>query len=238
MIPLKDTIPSQTFPFVNILLILANSLIFLFEVSLSPAELQSLLHTFGVIPARFFATSGNGPENLLARYFPLFTSMFLHGGWFHVIGNMWYLWIFGDNVEDRMGHIRYFLFYILCGLGAGLAQTYFNPASTVPTIGASGAIAGVMGAYMVSFPRARVITLVFIIFFIDIIEIPAFFFLGIWVFMQFLQGTASLMAPANLGGVAWWAHIGGFVMGAVLVFFFRKSKGKAPRFYPDQYSPW
>jgi len=238
MFPLKDTIPSQTFPFVNIFLIIVNSVLFLFEVSLGPQELQAFLQQFGVIPAKFFWMAQNEPANIIGRYFPLLTSMFLHGGWFHIIGNMWFLWIFGDNVEDRMGHARYFIFYILVGILAGLTQIYLNPTSTVPTIGASGAIAGVMGAYFILFPHSRIITMIFIFFFVDIIEIPAFFFLGIWFLIQFFQGTASLMAPSGMGGVAWWAHFGGFVAGAILVFFFKKPKRKMRPIYPDQYFPW
>ncbi len=238
MFPLKDTIPSQTFPFVNIFLIIINSVVFLFEVSLGPQQLQAFIHQFGVIPAKFFLMAQNDPANVVGRYLPIFTSIFLHGGWFHIIGNMWFLWIFGDNVEDRMGHFRYFIFYILVGLLAGITHIYLNPASTVPTIGASGAIAGVMGAYFILFPNSRIITLIIIVFFVDIIEIPAFFFLGFWFLLQFFQGTASLMAPTNMGGVAWWAHFGGFVAGAILVFFFKKPKKKLRRFYPDQYFPW
>ena len=236
MIPLKDTIPSRTIPFVNYLLILVNSIIFLYEVSLGQ-QLQSVLHTFGIIPARYFALAQQEPANIVARFFPFFTSMFLHGGWLHVIGNMWYLWIFGDNVEDRMGHGRYLIFYLLCGLAAGFAHVYMNPDSRIPTIGASGAIAGVMGAYFILYPFARVITLIPIFFFIQIVEIPAFFFLGFWILLQFFQGTLSL-AVQHGGGVAWWAHLGGFVAGMVLVFVFRKSRRRMYRVYPDQFFPW
>lgn len=145
--------------------------------------------------------------------------MFIHGGWLHIIGNMWYLWIFGDNVEDRLGHIRFLIFYLLCGVGAGIVHTFLNSASVVPSVGASGAIAGVLGAYAISYPTARVLTLVPILFFIQIIEIPAAFVLGFWFLMQFLSGTASLAVAtsANAGGVAWWAHVGGFVIGMLLI---------------------
>ena len=147
--------------------------------------------------------------------------MFLHGGWLHLLGNMLFLYIFGDNVEDRLGHVRYFFFYILCGVLAIVAHLITNPSSRVPTIGASGAIAGVMGAYFFLFPYARVVTLIFIFFFIDIIEIPAFFFLAFWFILQFLNGTMSFSAQNALsGGVAWWAHIGGFLAGIVLLFVF------------------
>ncbi len=236
MFPLKDNIPSRTFPWVNYALIIINSVVFLYEVSLGP-QLQQFIQTWGAIPARYFWLMENEPHNYVARYLPIFTSMFLHGGWFHIIGNMWFLYIFGDNVEDRMGHGRYLLFYLLAGFGASLAHIYINPESTLPTVGASGAISGVMGAYFMLYPFARVITLIVVFIFVDIIEIPAFFYLGFWVFLQFIQGTASLFAK-QAGGVAWWAHLGGFVVGAILVFFFKKPKRKMPRVYPDQYYPF
>ncbi len=219
MIPLRDTIPSRSFPFVTISLIVVNSLFFLLELMLGP-HLNDFIKLFGVIPAKYFWLAEHQPGNLFERFFPLFSSMFLHGGWLHLIGNMWYLWIFGDNVEDAMGHGRFFLFYLLSGLGAGLVHIYINAGSTVPTIGASGAISGVMGAYFVLFPHSRVLTIIPIFFFIEILEIPAFFFLGFWIFLQFFQGTASLSLPDQVGGVAWWAHLGGFVFGALLSFLF------------------
>ncbi len=238
MIPLKDDIPSRTFPFITIMLIIINSLIFLFEISLSQGELMELFEYFGVIPARFLALISVQKFLDPSQFYTLFTSMFLHGGWFHIIGNMWYLWIFGDNVEDRMGHFRYLIFYILCGIGAGLTHIYLNPTSTVPTIGASGAISGVMGAYFILYPRARVLTLVPVFIFVEILVIPAFFYLGFWVFMQFIEGTLLFLVPSNAGGVAVWAHFGGFILGAIFVFFFRKPKHRVPRTYVDQYFPW
>ncbi len=237
MFPIRDTIPSRTFPYVTIALIFINSLIFLYEVSLGP-YLDTFIRTYGLIPQQFYASAQQGAGGVLGRYLPLFTSMFLHGGWFHIIGNMWYLWIFGDNVEDRLGHGRFFLFYILCGLAAGFTHLWFNPSSTVPTVGASGAIAGVMGAYFLLFPTSRIITLVFIIFFIEIIEIPAFFYLGIWFLMQFINGAATLSLTHQGGGVAWWAHFGGFVAGAILVPFLKKPKRKLSRVYHDHYFRW
>jgi len=234
--PLKDNIPSRTLPWVNYGLIIINSLVFLYEVSLGP-QLQQFIQTWGVIPAHYFHLAETQPHNYIARFLPIFTSMFLHGGWFHIIGNMWFLYIFGDNVEDRMGHGRYLLFYLLSGFGATLAHIYINPTSTLPTVGASGAISGVMGAYFMLYPFARVLTLIIVFIFVDIIEIPAFFYLGFWIFLQFIQGTASLFA-GQAGGVAWWAHLGGFVVGAFLVFFFKKPKRKIPRVYPDQYFPF
>jgi len=161
----------------------------------------------------------DNPEPITAVALPFIASMFLHGGWLHLIGNMWYLWIFGDNVEDRLGHVRFLLFYLLCGIGAGIAHTLLNPASRIPSIGASGAIAGVLGAYFVTFPFAKVLTVVPILFFVQILEIPAILVLGLWFLMQFLYGTASLAVAtsANTGGVAWWAHVGGFLIGIVLL---------------------
>ena len=202
MFPLSDVIPSRTTPVVTVGLIVVNALVFLFEVTLTDRQLQLFALTYGVVPAEFTWTT-------------VLTSMFLHGGWLHFLGNMLYLWIFGDNVEDRLGHVRYLLFYVFCGAAAALGQTAIQPYSTVPMIGASGAIAGVMGAYFVLFPHSRVLTAVFIFFFLDLIEIPAVFFLGIWFLMQFFSGVGSLSADAAQGGVAFWAHIAGFFVGGV-----------------------
>ena len=220
MIPLKDTIPSRTVPFVNYTIILINLLCFLYQLSLGP-HLEKFLYVWGVVPAQFFAPLSIGHLHLSQRILPLFTSMFLHGGWLHFLGNMLYLYIFGDNVEDRLGHARYLLFYLLCGVLAAAVHLLTNTGSRVPTIGASGAIAGVMGAYFFLFPYARVVTLIIVIFFVDVVEIPAFFFLAFWFILQFLNGTVSFGAQDALsGGVAWWAHIGGFMSGIVLLFAF------------------
>ena len=209
MIPLRDVIPSRTTPYVTIGIIILNCLAFLFELSLSQRMLQPFLMMYGVVPALF-----SWPTVL--------TSMFLHGGWLHIAGNMLYLWIFGDNVEDRLGHGRFLVFYLLSGTVAALAQVLTSPGSTVPTIGASGAIAGVMGAYFVLFPHSRVLTLVPLLVFWEIIEIPAIFFLGIWFLMQLFSGVGSLaVSSASSGGIAFWAHIAGFVAGLVGVFIFR-----------------
>jgi hypothetical protein len=224
MIPLKDNIPSSTFPFVNISLIFINIAVFFYEVSLGP-YLERLIFHFGVIPSKFLFLLSSQTFNPLATFLPLFTSLFLHGGWLHVIGNMLYLWIFGDNVEDRLGHFRYLFFYLLCGIGAGMSHIITQASSHIPTIGASGAIAGVMGAYFVLFPKARVITLVPIFFFIQLIEIPAFFFLVFWFFIQLFSGTFSLGSSELVtGGIAFWAHIGGFICGIILLFFLKKRR--------------
>ena len=232
MIPFKDNIKSRTVPFVTILLIIANVLAFLFELTLSPRGLSVLMINFGVVPAYVFSWQRllGSPVALLL---PFVASMFLHGGWMHLIGNMWYLGIFGDNVEDRLGHFRFLIFYLLCGVGAGIVHTIFNAGSTVPSVGASGAIAGVLGAYAISFPSARVLTLLPIFFFVQIIEIPAVFVLGFRFVMQFLEGTASLAVStsANTGGVAWWAHVGGFLIGIMLLGVFTRK----PRYDYSRY---
>jgi membrane associated rhomboid family serine protease len=220
MIPLKDTIPSRTVPFVNYTIILINLVCFLYQISLG-YHLEQFLYSWGVVPAKFFAPFSSNQIGIIDRVFPLVTSMFLHGGWLHFLGNMLYLYIFGDNVEDRLGHVRYFLFYLLCGVLAAAVHLLTNTGSRIPTIGASGAIAGVMGAYFFLFPYARVVTLIIVIFFIDVVEIPAFFFLAFWFLLQFYSGTVSFGThDAMSGGVAWWAHIGGFIAGILLLFAF------------------
>ena len=191
----------------------------MYELSLG-RYLEPFIARYGVIPAQVFEwPQSDLPLSVVT--IPFFTSMFLHGGWLHLLGNMLYLWIFGDNVEDRLGHFTYLVFYLLCGLGAGIVHTVLNYYTVVPSIGASGAIAGVLGAYLVSYPRARILTLVPIFIFVQFIEIPALIVLGFWFIMQFFSGAASLAAAsANAGGVAWWAHVGGFVIGMILVGLF------------------
>jgi membrane associated rhomboid family serine protease len=202
MFPVSDVIPSRTVPVVTVGLIILNSLVFLYQVTLGPAGLNEFMASYAVIPAWFWWPS-------------LVTSQFLHAGWMHVIGNMLYLWIFGDNVEDRLGHVPFLIFYLGAGAAAALLQVLFNPFSGIPMVGASGAIAGVMGAYFVLYPQSRVLTAIFILFFFDLVEIPAIFFLGFWFLMQLLSGVGSLGASnAAAGGVAFWAHVGGFVVGA------------------------
>jgi membrane associated rhomboid family serine protease len=216
MIPFRDNIPSRSFPIINILIIGINIVAFVYELSLG-SGLQRFINHYALIPAHVL--SWPAPHVTLEQVaMPFLTAMFLHAGWLHLIGNMLYLWIFGDNVEDRLGHINYLFFYILCGLGAGIAHTIINAGSTVPSLGASGAIAGVLGAYLVSYPFARVLTLVPILIFLQVIEIPAIIVLGFWFVMQFLYGAASLMTTSgNSGGTAWWAHVGGFVIGILLL---------------------
>ena len=210
MIPLRDVIPSRTTPYITVTIIILNVLAWLFELALPPDVRTLFLQVYGVVPADFHATT-------------LITSMFLHGGWMHVLGNMWYLWIFGDNVEDRLGHGRFIVFYLLCGVIAALGQIAIDPQSTLPTIGASGAIAGVMGAYFVLYPRSRVLTLIPLIIFWEIIELPAIVLLGFWFVMQlFSAGTIAITASTGGGGVAFAAHVAGFVIGMIGGLLFRK----------------
>lgn len=217
MFPIRDNIPSRSTPFVMYGIILFNAYIFYNELVISDAELEKMVGLFGLIPYELMQGLSANPANVFL-YVPLITNLFLHGGWLHVIGNMWYLKIFGDNIEDRMGHGMFFLFYIFCGVIANVVQIIVDPASQIPTIGASGAISGVLGAYLVCFPSAKVSTVVFLFIFLTVIEIPALLFLGLWFFMQLQSGAASLfMAGSN---VAWWAHVGGFLAGMALVKFF------------------
>jgi membrane associated rhomboid family serine protease len=236
VIPLRDDVPSRTVPFVNYAIIAVNGLAFFLEVGLGP-RLESFIRANAVVPARFTGHDGSLQisEVLLTSIDPrlggtVLISMFLHGGLAHVLGNMLYLWIFGDNVEDRMGHTRYLVFYLLCGWAASYAHIAASPTATLPSLGASGAIAGVLGAYITLYPRARVVTLVPIFFFLEIVQIPAFFFLGIWFLQQFLYGAMQLgVRTAETGGVAWWAHIGGFAAGFILVWLFQRGPRRSPR---------
>lgn len=235
MIPIKDTIPSRQFPFVTWAIILANTLVFLIELSLPEWQLQRLFYRLGIVPARY-----SHPEWALFHglplddYWPFLTSQFLHGGWMHFIGNMWSLYLFGDNVEDRMGHLRFLVFYLLSGICAGIVHYFFNLNSTVPAIGASGAIAGVMGAYFIMFPHSRIITMVPLFFIPYFIEIPAFVYLWVWFMTQVFSGTFSLTVPEAVGGIAWWAHIGGFAFGVFSLPFFKKKESQYRRFYDDE----
>ncbi len=218
MIPLRDENPSSKVPVVTRLLIAINVVMFAYEIWLGPA-LRPFILEWGLRPARLTLALRYGEESLLAPGLTLVTSMFLHGGWAHLIGNMWYLWIFGDNVEDRLGHARYLLFYFAAGVAAALVQAAITPMSRLPTVGASGAIAGVLGAYAVAFPRARVITLVPVFFFIQIMALPALVVLGLWFVLQFFSGAlvlASAGTPGG-GGIAFWAHIGGFAFGVLVM---------------------
>lgn len=212
MIPLRDTQPSYTFPFVTVAIIVLNVAAFLYEFSMDPYELNFFIAHYCVIPTRF-------------QWADVLTSIFLHGGWMHLIGNMWFLWIYGDNVEDILGHSQYLLFYLLCGLAATMVHIAFNADSRVPTIGASGAIAGVMGAYVVKFPHSRITTLVPITIFLTTVDIPAYFILLYWFVIQFFSGVGSVgHSHLSQGGVAWFAHVGGFLAGVALILVMRTEK--------------
>jgi membrane associated rhomboid family serine protease len=216
LIPLKDNNPSRSYPVVNITLLFANVVVFLYQLALPPHDQQLFVLSNATIPARIPAFL-DGHVGFEAAFLPLITSMFLHTGFLHLAGNMLFLWIFGDNVEDTFGHLPYLFFYLVCGLGAGLLHVLFNLGSTIPALGASGAISGVMGAYMVLFPRERILTLVFIF----VVPIPAVFILGYWFVLQFLAGIDALGTSAK-GGVAVWAHVGGFLLGVLLTQLLRR----------------
>ncbi len=236
MIPVRDTIPSRNPPIVTSLIIAANVIVFIFELMLPEHRLQEFFYLFGIVPKRFthpqWAQFVGFP---IDDYWPFLTSMFLHGGWLHIIGNMWTLWIFGDNVEDRMGPLRFLIFYLLCGIVAGVVHVMTNADSTIPTVGASGAIAGVMGAYLVLFPFSRVIVLVPIFFWPFFFELPAVTFLVLWYLTQLWSGTFALASVQDVGGVAWWAHVGGFVAGLVLHRFFCQPTARRRRLQPDEW---
>jgi membrane associated rhomboid family serine protease len=227
MLPIRDDQPRYSTPWVTRFLIALNLLIFFFEAALDRQSLNFLIGQFGVVPSHLAAFLAGSPRYPLpAVVLPFFTSMFLHGSWMHVIGNVWFLFIFGDNVEDYLGHFKYLLFYVLTGLIAMSTQVAISLHSTVPTLGASGAIAGVLGAYFVLYPRARVLTW----FFVFVVWVPAWIILGYWFALQFLSGTATALAVQgqNMGGVAFWAHVGGFVSGALLVKVFGERRLRSP----------
>ncbi len=226
MIPIRDRNPSSTFPYVTIGIIIVNILIFLYELSLG-SGLGEFIMEFGVVPLKVRYYSQASDLTFINTFFPFISSMFLHGGFIHLIGNMWFLWIFGDNIEDKLGHFKFIAFYFLCGIIASSVHVFFNSQSNVPCVGASGAIAGVLGAYMITFPRARVVTIVPLFVFIQVMELPAIVVLGFWFVIQFFNGAASITASASGAGVARWAHIGGFAAGVIIlystrIFFVRK----------------
>ena len=213
MIPLRDVIPSRTTPFVTIAIIVLNALAWIYELTLAEPTLEGFLRRWGVVPGDLSRAT-------------LLSSMFLHGSWMHVVGNMWYLWIFGDNIEDRVGHGRFVLFYLLCGIGAAIGHVMAQPGSMVPTIGASGAIAGVMGAYFVLYPHSRVLTLIPLIIVWEIVELPAIFLLGFWFILQLFSAGANALASTagSSGGIAFVAHVAGFVLGAAGVWIFKQRR--------------
>ena len=234
MLPIKDDQPRYSTPYINNFLIGLNLVIFFFEATLTPASLKTLLHQFAVVPAHVTAFLQGSPRySLPAVAIPFFTSMFLHGSWMHVLGNMWFLYIFGDNVEDYLGHFKYLVFYLLAGLFAMTVQAAADPHSTVPTLGASGAIAGVLGAYFVLYPKGRVLTWFPPIFFF---HLPAWIMLGYWFVVQFLGGAATALvyegkAKDGGGGIAFWAHVAGFLGGIVMIKIFPERQRRYPYAY-------
>ncbi len=216
MIPLRDTIQSRNYPVVNILLIGLNTFLFLLELS-QGRRFNEFIFTYGLVPARYSVPEIGAYFSASQQVLALFSFMFLHGGFWHLLGNMWFLYIFGDNVEDRLGPLRYLVFYLACGIASGLFHLVINWHSRVPTIGASGAIAGVMGAYFLLYPKSRILTLIPIFFLPYFIEVPAYFFLAVWFFIQFISAASG---PVQAGGIAWWAHIGGFVFGLIFLKLF------------------
>lgn len=227
MIPLRDSIRSRHFPMMNWLILAANALVFFYELNLSPSGLNNFIGEFALVPARMQGTP-------IWFAFTVFSSMFMHAGWFHFISNMWILYIFGDNVEDRMGSFSYLIFYLLSGAAAAILQSALFPNSAIPILGASGAIAGVLGAYIFLFPSARVVTLIPIFFIFSAVNVPAVVYLGFWFVSQLFSGLASIGSAG--GGVAWWAHIGGFLVGLMLTQFFLRRPVPEPDSI-DYYSP-
>ena len=234
MIPLRDAIRSKTFPIVNLLIIVLNAFAFLWQLSLGP-QLKEAFLLYGIVPIRYSDPGLSAQFTTFEQVLPFITSMFLHGGFLHILGNMWFLYIFGDNIEDRLGHSRYLIFYLLCGIAAGVIHLYTNGDSKIPTIGASGAISGIMGAYLILYPRSRILTLIPIFFFFQFVEIPAFIFLGYWLLIQLFSAG---LTPRNVGGIAFWAHIGGFIAGLIFVKLFdlipRIGIGKDLRHYTER----
>ena len=235
MFPIQDSVPSRSVPVVTHALILVNAVVFFFELMLPRQGLEQLFYLFGLVPARFthpdWAAYVGFPVD---SYWAILTHQFLHGGWLHIVANMWTLWIFGDNVEDRMGPLRFIIFYLVCGVLAALTQVLVTPDATIPSVGASGAIAGVLGAYLLFFPTARLIVLIPILFFPFFFELPAVIFLVFWFFIQLFSGTAILASPQQVGGIAFWAHIGGFIAGILLCRFFVRRPVRR-RLQPDEY---
>lgn len=222
MIPLRDKVKSNTFPIVVYAIIVLNAIVFFYQLSLDNMKLMEFFYYYGIVPAFLEGEQYWEIRGVFSQLFPFISSMFLHGGWMHIIGNMWTLFIFGDNVQDRMGRRRFILFYFLSGIASMLLHAFTNWGSATPAIGASGAIAGVMGAYLVYFPRAKIVTLLPLIFYFTIITVPAYVFLVIWFGMQFFSGTFALLAEGAGEGIAWWAHVGGFAFGAITARLFQK----------------
>jgi membrane associated rhomboid family serine protease len=235
VLPIQSTVPSRYSPVITWLLIASNCSVFFIQLGLSPPEFKAFLLTFALIPARYYTPLASyGAGDAFADYLPFVTNMFLHGGWLHLIFNMWTLWLFGPAVEDRLGPARFLFFYLTCGVIASTAHVMFNPLSPVPTLGASGAIAGVLGCYVFLFPYASVIVLVPIVFVPLFFALPAIVFVGLWFLIQLLEGSVELFMPSTGGGVAWWAHIGGFLTGLILGPLLARSKLHYRPYYGDE----
>jgi len=236
MIPIRDDQPRFSTPYVTYFLVALNTLVFLIELSVgmqSQHALNAFVYQFGVVPAHVTAALGGSPRLSLADAFvPILTSMFLHGSWLHIIGNMWVLWIFGDNIEDYLGHFPYLIFYLVTGFVASVTHILLNLQSNMPTVGASGAIAGVMGAYFVLYPRSRVLTIVPLIIFFTFWWLPAWIVLGYWFVIQLLSGTTIAVSSSSGGGIAFWAHVGGFVAGIILIKIVPERAGR------NRYGTW
>ena len=230
MIPLRDENPSKTIPIVNTFLILANLTVFLYAIFLVPRGSEPLVLRLGFIPYEITNAVDLSPKNIVPVPLTILTAMFMHGGWLHLLSNMLYLWIFGDNVEDILGHFKYLVFYLMCGVMASLTHGLLNLSSQVPTVGASGAIAGVLGAYMLHFPTARIRTLLIVFIFVQVVSIPAIILLGYWILIQVLSGITEF-GSRKTGGIAWFAHVGGFVTGLFLITIMKKRTGRA---YPTR----
>lgn len=234
MFPISDDNPTRLTPVVTVALIAACGVVFLFQISLGPQAGKAAVYSFGMIPARIFGGAQLSPElAVVPAWTTIFTSMFMHGGFLHLLGNMLFLWIFGDNVEDSMGHLRFLVFYLVTGLAAAMSQGLLSPGSTVPMIGASGAVSGVLGAYVLLHPQATVRVLIFLGFYVTMVHMPAMLTLGIWFLVQLLSAAAT---PAGQPGIAFWAHVGGFVAGMALVPLFKKAE--VPLFQPPRSRPF
>ena len=237
MIPIRDDQPRFSTPYITYFLVALNTLVFIYELAVgaqSHEALNAMIYEFGIVPDHIGAAlNGEAHFSVAAAFLPILTSMFLHGSWLHIIGNMWVLWIFGDNIEDYLGHFPYLIFYLVCGFAAAITHILLNAGSDVPTVGASGAIAGVMGGYFLLYPKSRVLTLVPLIVFFTFWWLPAWIVLGYWFLLQFFSGTTSIAySSPSSGGVAFWAHVGGFVAGLILI------KVMPRRVQRERYAAW
>ncbi len=235
MFPIRDTVPTKHVPWMTWLLIAVNVFVFFMELSIPRDALEQATYLFGLVPARYthpgWAAEVGFPMH---TYWPFLTTMFLHGGWLHIIGNMWVLWIFGDNIEDRMGPFRFLVFYLACGIAAGIVHIATNPRSTVPAVGASGAIAGVMAAYLALYPRARILAVFPIFFWPVFFTVPAFLYLGFWFLTQFFSGTLAIASHHEVTGIAVWAHVGGFATGLLTFWAFLRPQPRVSPAIPQQ----